>query len=410
MTTTAYRFYVGIDWATQEHRVVVLDAARRMVHERRLRHDAVALEMFAQWLADQAGGIGSQVAVGLELTRGAIVDVLLARGFHVFALNPKQLDRFRDRFTVAGAKDDRRDAQVVADALATDQAAFRRLQPEHPLLLELRELSRLEEDLEQEERRLTNRLREQLHRYYPQLLELVPAADEPWLWALLERAPTPAAAQTLPRATVQRLLQRHRLRRLDADAVLAALRRPALPLAPGTVPAAQRHVAVLLPRLRLLHEQLRACAAHIEDLLTRLAEHPEHRDVPILRSVVGVGRNVAATMLAEASRLLAARDYHGLRAHMGTAPITRQSGRRACVRMRQACNPRLRNAAHYWGQSAAVHDASSRAHYARLRAAGHSHARAIRGVVDRLLGVLIAMLKTQTVYDPARRRPLETPA
>ena len=143
MTTSAYRFYVGIDWAMEEHRVVVLDAARRPMHERTVRHDGVALETFAQWLVEVAGGVASDVAVALETPRGAIVDVLLARGVQVFTLNPKQLDRFRDRFTVAGAKDDRRDALVLADALATDQPAFRRLAPEHPLLLELRELSRL---------------------------------------------------------------------------------------------------------------------------------------------------------------------------------------------------------------------------------------------------------------------------
>jgi len=344
------------------------------------------------------------VAVALEVPRGAVVDVLLARGFHVFALNPKQLDRFRDRFTVAGAKDDRRDAQVLASALATDQPAFRRLEPEPPLLLELRELSRLEDDLQEELGRLTNRLREQLHRYYPQLLHLVPAADEPWLWTLLERAPTPSVAQHLPRATVRTILSRHRIRRVDTDAVLATLRAPALPVAPGTVQAAQRHLAVLLPRLRLIHQQRAECATQIEGLLERLGESQEHRDVPILRSVVGVGRVVAATMLAEASRLLAARDYHGLRAQTGVAPITRQSGRRTLVCMRYACNPRLRQAAYHWGQSAARHDPVSRAHYERLRARGHNHARAVRGVVDRLLHVLIAMLTAGTLYDPARRR------
>jgi transposase len=49
------------------------------------------------------------------------VEVLVERGFHVFAVNPKQLDRFRDRHMVAGAKDDRRDALVLADSLRTDQ-------------------------------------------------------------------------------------------------------------------------------------------------------------------------------------------------------------------------------------------------------------------------------------------------
>jgi hypothetical protein len=32
----------------------------------------------------------------------------------------KQLDRFRDRYSVAGAKDDKRDAMVLADSLRTD--------------------------------------------------------------------------------------------------------------------------------------------------------------------------------------------------------------------------------------------------------------------------------------------------
>ena len=69
---------------------------------------------------------------------------LLARGFAVYAINPKQLDRFRDRHTAAGAKDDRRDAHVLADSLRTDQPAFRRVHVEDPLVLQLRELARLD--------------------------------------------------------------------------------------------------------------------------------------------------------------------------------------------------------------------------------------------------------------------------
>jgi transposase len=403
---TTYRLYVGIDWATQAHRVVVVDGERRVLVERAVRHGAIELESLATELSELAGGVPSNVAVGLETPRGAVVDTLLARGVHVFAINPKQLDRFRDRYTVAGAKDDRRDATVLATALVTDQDAFRRLQPEHPLVIELRELSRLEDDLQQEARRLSNRLLEQLHRYFPQLLQLVPAADEPWLWALLERAPTPAVAEHLSIAAIRTILSRHRIRRIDAGAVRAVLRTPALPVAPGTVQAAQRHLAVLLPRLRLVAQQRRECATLLAGLLEQLGEQQEHRDVPILRSLPGVGRVVAATMLAEAGRLLAARDYHGLRTHLGSAPVTKQSGKYRLVQMRYACNPRLRNAAHYWAQSAVRRDPHSRAHYDRLRARGHSHGRALRGVIDRLLRVLIAMLTTHTAYDPSRRVPI----
>lgn len=404
--TDAYALYVGIDWATQEHRVMVLDAARRPLHERVVRQEGAALEAFATWLVSLQAGRGDAIAVALEVPRGALIDVLLARGCHVFALNPKQLDRFRDRFTVAGAKDDRRDAHVLAAALATDQPAFRPVAPEDARIIELRELSRFEEDLSQELRRLSNRLREQLSRFYPQILQLAPAADEPWIWALLQRVPTPAAARVVPRAAIQRVLTAHRIRRMTADAVRAVLRAPALPVAGGTAAAAQTQVGMLVARLQLVQAQRTTCGARLEALLAALAECQEHRDVPILRSLPGVGSRVSATMLAEASRLLAARDYHALRAHSGLAPVTKQSGKRTLVLMRAACNRRLRVAAHYWGQSAVRADPHSAAHYQRLRARGHSHGRALRGVVDRLLRVLIAMLKSQTFYDPTRRLPV----
>ena len=81
----------------------------------------------------------------------------MERGFRVHAINPKQLDRFRDRFSPAGAKDDSRDAEVLGDALRTDPRCFRALQPLDPVVVELREGSRMAEDLKQERNRLGNR-------------------------------------------------------------------------------------------------------------------------------------------------------------------------------------------------------------------------------------------------------------
>lgn len=401
----SYRAFVGIDWGSEEHYVVVVDAQRRVQHQRKVKHGAAEIAALAHWLAKLVPGAPHAVAVALEVPRGALVDALLAQGLHVYALNPKQLDRFRDRYTVAGAKDDRRDAQVLATALVTDLAAFRRVDPEDARVVRLRELTRLEEDLDVEHRRLSNRLREQLYRLRPGLLTLCPGADEPWLWAVLGQAPTPAAAARLTRPAVARILAEHRLRRLRADDVVAVLREPAMYLAPGVLEAAEEHLTTLLPRLWLVQEHRDRCAARSQRLLDELAQTQEHRDVTILRSFPGVGRKVSATMLAEASRLLAARDYHALRTHGGSAPVTKASGKRRLVAMRYACNPRLRNALHYWAQSSIQHDPAGAALYARLRARGASHARALRGVVDRLLAVLIAMLRTQTLYDSTRRQP-----
>ena len=205
------------------------------------------------------------------------------------------------------------------------------------------------------------------------------------------------------------LLARHRVRRLRADEVLAVLRAPALHVAPGTVEAVGEHVGLLLPRLTLVHEQRTRCERRLDALLEAIArpepaeEHQEHRDVTILRSLPGVGRVVAATMLAEASRPLGARDYQTLRAHAGVAPVTRQSGKSRQVVMRRACNPRLRHALFHWARNSIRLDARCRAHYDRLRQR-HNHARALRGVADRLLYILITLLKIGALYDSARRQ------
>ena len=111
-----YEWFVGIDWGSQQHQVCVLDRDRRRVGERVVDHDGASLARLADWLWTLSAGQPQRVAVAIEVPRGAIVEGLLERGFHVFAINPKQLDRFRDRHSVAGAKDDRRDAFVLADS------------------------------------------------------------------------------------------------------------------------------------------------------------------------------------------------------------------------------------------------------------------------------------------------------
>src|SRR6266508_3068707 len=240
-----YEWFVGIDWGSQQHQVCVLDRDRRLGGERTVDHDGASLAQRAAWLWTVSAGHLQRVAVAIAVPRGAMVEGLVERGFHVFAIHPKQLDRFRDRHSVAGAKDDRCDAFVAGDALRTDRAAFRRLQAEDPRLFQVRELSRLHAELVEEHGRLTNRLREQLWRFYPQLLALSPAADEPWLWALLAQAPTPAQGRRLTVSAVRALLARHRIRRLAAEAVRTALQELALPVAAGTVEAASEHVGLL---------------------------------------------------------------------------------------------------------------------------------------------------------------------
>lgn len=274
-------------------------------------------------------------------------------------------------------------------------------------MIRLRELSRLEDELGQEHRRTANRLREQFHRFFPALLQLCPDADEPWIWTLFERAPSPAGAQKLTQAKIARILQQHRIRRIRADQMRATLRAQPFTLAPGSQEAAVEHALLLVPRLRLLLRQRTDLARRIEAILEELANAPqnqsEHRDAAILLSLPGLGRKVAATMLSEASEALRQRDYHALRCYSGAAPITQQSGKKKIVLMRYGCHQRLRNALYHWSRASLACDPHSKNIYATLRGRGHSHARALRTLADRWLKVLISMLRHNALYDPQRR-------
>jgi transposase len=402
-------FFVGFDWASKSHAACLLDRNGKVIGERTIDHDGRSLSQFYDWLLAAASAAAEGIAVAIETSHGPLVEGMLERGFQVFAINPKQLDRFRDRFSVAGAKDDRRDALVLGSSLRTDAHAFRRVAVDDPIVIELREWSRMHDELGQERIRLANRMREQLWRYYPQALKLTDDPGEEWFMALWSLLPEPSRAAKFRKSAIQRILGTHRIRRIDADEVLAILREKPLAVAKGAVKAATAHIAALIERLRLVNAQIKACEKKLQELTRELEKEQEpepgqseQRDVAILRSCPGLGRINLATLLAEANQPLANRDYQALRALAGVAPVTRQSGKGRVIVRRLACNGRLRNALFHWSRAAIQHDPTSRRRYDELRNRGHGHARALRSVGDRLLFVACKMLEHQTAFQPDR--------
>lgn len=405
--TDTFSYFVGVDLGAEQHAVVVLNSAGDILGRQSFSHNgAEVLELFS-WLAKLTGGAApQQVALTAETPRGSIVESALERGHPVFSINPKQLDRFRDRFSVAGAKNDDRDALVLAASLRTDPHCFRRLQLSDRRLLLLRELSRSQGQLQENLRRDCNRLWSLLQRYFPALLQLSPAAEDPWLWSLLQVAPLPATAARLKLPRLEKLLAHHRIRRFSASELADLLRQPPLPLAPGAAEALAQSVLLLLPHVSLLHKQSAQLDARLDKVVDELQQDPdftEHRDIEILRAFPGIGRVFTVTVLAEAHTPLVERDYHALRVLGGAAPVTRQSGKTKLVLLRRACNHRVQHALFHSANVFVQKDPRAKQQYDRLRAQGNTHARALRGVGDRMLQLLFVLLRSHSDYDPQRR-------
>src|SRR5712671_1515441 len=204
------RYYIGVDWADETDAVWVVDEAGDTVVQRTIAHTVTARSEWARWLRErQAEGI--ELWAAIERPHGRIVDFLLDHGVVVYAINPKSLDRARDRFRVGGSKSDPFDARVLALFLRSDHASLRPLRPSSEAAQELKGLTRDYRRQVHLQTRLLNQLTVTLKEYYPRALELCEDLTASWARNFLATYPTPAAAAALTKANWQAFARAHRL-------------------------------------------------------------------------------------------------------------------------------------------------------------------------------------------------------
>jgi transposase len=404
-----FRILVGIDLGRWLHHACVLDASGELLQYRRFAHSSEGLSKTVEELLNLAQQRPELIAVAIETPHGAVVETLLQRGIAVFAINPKQVDRFRDRYAVSSVKDDPRDAFVLADVLRTDGHRFPRLHLPPPEIVALRELLSARNQLIKHHVALSSQIRELLVRCWPHLLTLAPRnrALDSFFCELLELFFHADRTVSLQSQSFQTLLKKHHIRRVKLEQIIDILQKPSLPVAPGTAAATSIHIKLLVQQLLLVWRQRRDSDQYLERWFKQnqhTSEPKEPTDAAILASLPGVGSFVLASVLSHAHDAIHLRNLNALRSLGGIAPVTRQSGQRRHVLMRRARSQPLNYALHHWAHMAVLRDPHFELHYRRLRARGHTHARALRGLMDRILTIAIAMLRDRTFYNPSRRK------
>ena len=404
-----------VDWGSQEHQLCVVDAEDRVVCQRRFRQKPSGLAELCVVLRCPSPGKPPVQRVGIERNDGPVVDALLEARFEVYAINPKQLDRFREFIAPSGRKDDKLDAYVGAVAMRQHPDRFTQLSVPDPWAIVVRDQLSIRGSLVQQQVRLRNRAREQLQRYYPQFLELGDLQAR-WQRALWQQVNTPAKARRVRPQTLAKLLREHRVRRYDAQGLLEVLRQEPLLVAEGVVQGALCRLQCHFGELDLLYDQLIHCEKELELLLRQrdaqertLLAPGEPTDIELMRQLPGFGTVVVATLHAHGSVALEARDWQLLRTRAGVAPVSRLTGKKQnrfhkrqkpSVRMRRACSAPLREALFHAARSAMQLSPFYKARYQRYRLKGHTHGRTCRQLGDHMLRVMVAMLRSRQPFDP----------
>ena len=393
--------FAGVDWASEEHAVCVVDGQGRIVQGRRYRHDESGLRALCRRLLD----LGVQL-VALERPDGVLIERLLDAGLSVIAVHPNQVAAMRPRFSAAGGKSDRFDAFVLAELARTDKHRFRVLIADSDATKALRALSRAREDLVGHRVALANALRAQLDCFWPGATQVLADIDSPIALAFLKRYPSPADAHGLGEQRMQRFLARHHYcGRKSAGELLRRLQSAARGRADALETDARRQIVLaLVAALEPIVTRIGELTSEIRDALT------DHADGPTFRSLFKDPKSVvaAATLLAEIGDC---RERYPTKATLaadgGQAPVAVESGRSKRARFRWACDHRLRAAICVLADTSRHHNPWAADIYTRARARGATHQHAIRILGRAWCGVIWRIWQDHDTYDPARHTALQ---
>jgi transposase len=388
----------GLDWATDDHAVAVVDSAGQVVRRFAVPHTAAGLAELVRRLA-AAGAM----EVAIERSDGPVIDTLLQAGLVVVVISPNQLKNLRSRYGSAGNKDDRFDAYVLADTLRTDRTRLRPLQPDSPATVALRATVRARKDLVAHRVAVCNQLRAHLQKAFPGAVGLFAELDSPISLAFLTRFDCQDRADWLSVKRLAGWLSAVGYSGRKNPTVLHAHLSGAPRGATGEHGSALAHTTrAHLAVLTSLVAQIKALAAQIGTQLAR------HTDSHIFTSLPRSGTVRAARLLAEIGDCRARfPDPESLICLAGVAPATRQSGKHTTVHFRWAVNKQLRDAiCDFAADSRQTHPWAAHL-YNQATARGKDHPHATRILARAWLYIIWHCWHDHTAYDPAHHRALQ---
>jgi transposase len=375
--------------------VYVGDDEGKKVREMKVQESPEGLAEIGRWL-DERRAEGIELWAAIEKPAGRIVDFLLDHGVEVYPVNPKAVDRVRDRYRMSDSKSDAFDAYVLAEFLRTDQAHLKVLRPNSEKAQELKMLSRDQRRVGRHKSRLLHQLTTTLKEYYARPLEVFDDIETEVALDFLTRYPTPAHLSALKRKEFNRFAtKQHHLSKQRCEELWEKLKKPQLAVPEHVVRAKAQLVEVLIEQLRAAIKAVKIYNHKVESFFASSPAAQFAKTLPGGKS----GTLVAAIWAELGDAQGRWESSRHLQAEAGAVPVTKASGKSRVVHFRFACNKHLRHTMYWFSFVSVNHSEWAKLYYRGHRDKGHSHHQALRALGAKWLKIIFVMWRDQKPYD-----------
>lgn len=385
---------IGIDWSEEKHCVHLYNEAGAQLSRFEIEQSVAGFMQLERRLA-KANPEPVDCLIAIETSHNLLVDFLQSRNYTVYVLAPSIVKHNRGRQGSSGAKDDDRDAQLLADILRTDRGHFIPWQADGPLVRQMRTLLSSVDDLTGQIVAQHNRLRALLLRYYPQPLTAFKSLLSSIALHFLAEFPAPSDLEGLTFNLFKAFCRSRRYffyRHMPK--IYAHLQEPAPALDDTVVPAYRFQTTFLANQLLLLTGQKTETIKQVNELFHH------HPDAHIFASIPGAGELLAPKLLVMFGDNRQRYPHRAILPGIaGTSPVTVSSGKSSHVKFRRACNRRFRQTAQQLALASTRKSVWAITYFDQARARGHSKSHAYRCLANRWLHIIWTLWQTGQPYD-----------
>jgi transposase len=385
--------FVGIDWGDLQWEYHARDAQQKVLAAGTVKTGFEGMAELFRILEAYAGP--QEIAVAIETRHGVCVQALLDRGYQIYPVNPKAVERFREVLHVTGDKSDKIDAKTMSILLVMLHTELKPLKPDAPEIVAIRIACEDRVRLVEEHTAKLNELHSVLKAYYPAFEGLFGGIETDIALEFLMTFPTQDEMRALTDTRLRGWLVKHGYSHPDRiGSMLEVLHRPVLSVADHLQKAKSGRIRFLAQSLLFLNQEIHRRDDEIDDDLDQLPE------AGWIRSLPGVGRVLAPALLAcigrDPQRFA---DVKSARALMGTAPVTKKSIKPLGIHFRVGCWKFARRTLQLFADQSRHCCDWAMDFYRRQRASGHHHHAALRALAHKWLKILLAMQRTGKAYD-----------